>query len=115
MPSATGRMKELAWFFFRIILVFFLTWIPGLTLIIYGTSAWSTYNLPMYANIGYLFCALQSILSTVLAMTKSDVRKYVANLLTLLYCCHKSAEPEPEEAAGMETDEWECNKKEQKD
>ena len=97
MPSATGRMKELTWFFFRIILVFFLTWIPGLILIIYGTSGMAGYEIPKYANIGFLFCALQSILSTVLAMTKSDVRTYVVRLLTLSYCCYKPAQQEIEE------------------
>merc|ERR1711924_234743 len=37
-------------------------------------------------NIGYLIIALQPILSTCLAMTKTDVRNCVLNLLTMSYC-----------------------------
>merc|ERR1712188_136309 len=81
MPSASGRMKELAWYFFRIILFFLLMWIPGLLLIIVG--AFYVGGDGNVINFGYLFCALQPILSTSVAMTKSDVRQYVANLLTL--------------------------------
>jgi hypothetical protein len=41
-----------------------------------------------YANlicIGYLFCGIQPIVSTCMAMTKSDVRKYTRDLITLSY------------------------------
>jgi len=91
LPSTTGRMKELAWYFFRIILVFVLTSIPGLILIMIGFW-YLLYIDHWYIPIAFIFFALQSILSTMLAMTKSDVRKYVVNLLTLSYCRHKPAE-----------------------
>ena len=37
-------------------------------------------------GIGFLFIALQPVWSTLLAMTKSDVRKYTFDLLSLSYC-----------------------------
>ena len=41
-----------------------------------------------YANlicIGYLFCGIQPIVSTCMAMTKSDIRQYTQNVITLSY------------------------------
>jgi hypothetical protein len=41
--------------------------------------------------IGYLFCGIQPIVSTCMAMTKSDVRKYTQDLITLSYVRKASA------------------------
>ena len=38
---------------------------------------------------GLIFCAIQPIISTIMAMTKADVRKYTINLLTLSYLFDK--------------------------
>ena len=38
-----------------------------------------------YICIGYLFCGIQPIVSTCMIMTKSDVRKYTKDLITLSY------------------------------
>jgi hypothetical protein len=40
--------------------------------------------------IGYLFCGIQPIVSTCMAMTKSDVRKYTRDLFTLSYYVRKA-------------------------
>ena len=72
-----------SWYFFRIIVVFNLIWLPGMFLVIFGgTERTYYYNLAM---IGYLFCGIQPIVSTCLAMMKSDVRKYTIDLITLSY------------------------------
>ena len=44
-----------------------------------------------YICIGYLFCGIQPIVSTCMAMTKSDVRKYTRDLITLSYIRKASA------------------------
>jgi hypothetical protein len=81
MPSASGRLKELVWYFFRIVLVFCLFWIPGMAFIVYGAANKDG----RYIAIGLLFCGIQPILSTGMTMTKSDVRKYSTDLITLSY------------------------------
>jgi hypothetical protein len=113
MPSATGKMKQLVrhplcfyhiyfhirkyshrdamdyviyyqvWYFFRILIIFYLIWLPGMFLIVIG-AAKSVYR-EKWMCIGYLFCGLQPIVSTCMAMTKSDVRKYTRDLITLSY------------------------------
>jgi len=85
LPFATNGMRELAWFYFRIVLVFLLTWIPGLLLLDVGAfGPVGNSNQPL-ANIGILLLTLQPTLSVCLAMTKSDVRKYLYDLVTLSY------------------------------
>jgi hypothetical protein len=81
MPSASGRLKELVWYFFRIVLVFCLFWMPGMALLVYGAAKKGG----PYCAIGLLFCGIQPIVSTGMAMTKSDVRKYSTDLITLSY------------------------------
>ena len=85
MSSTTnGRLKELVWYFLRIIVIFLLIWIPGFVcwfLAIFGPREFEG----ICISIGYLFCALQPIVSTCMAMTKSDVKQYVFDLITLTY------------------------------
>ena len=50
----------------------------------------------MIAAIGLLICGAQPLGSFCMAMTKSDVKKYVTKLLTLSYfrhCCNWSSKP----------------------
>ena len=71
------------WYFFRIFVAFYLIWLPGLSLTIYGASRGFNYGKQMI--IGFLFCGIQPIVSIGLAMMKSEVRRYVIALLTLSY------------------------------
>jgi len=81
MPSATGKMKELAWYFFRIVVVFCFIWIPAFILLFLGQ-----FNNDLFYRVYVVFflvCAIESILSNCMVLTKSDVRKYVFDLITL--------------------------------
>lgn len=42
-------------------------------------------NTPYLHCVGLLFCSIQPIVSTCMAMTKCDVRKYTIDLITLSY------------------------------
>jgi len=83
LSSVTGAMKELVWYFFRIFVVFNLIWLPGVFLTVFGGTYYAKYSNLVAA--GYLFCGIQPIVSTSLAMMKHDVRKYTIDLLTLSY------------------------------
>ena len=79
------------WYFFRIFVIFYVIWLPGLFLTIFGGS-----RLLQFGNlifIGGLFCGIQPIVSIGLAMMKPDVRKYVIRLLTLSYICKAPESP----------------------
>jgi hypothetical protein len=58
-------------------------WLPGICLVVIGASETEEYG--NLICIGYLFCGIQPILSTCMAMSKSDVRKYTKDLITLSY------------------------------
>merc|ERR1711865_1294450 len=82
-------------FFLRIVLVFGLFWIPGMCFVILGVSM--TEN-PVYTKnattlrlyqVGFYFVSLQPIASTLMAMTKTDVKNYTKKLLTLSYVFNK--------------------------
>jgi hypothetical protein len=90
-------IRELAFYFLRIILVFMLFWLPSTVLL--TQSGWirtrdrikynedtDKYNKLLYP-IGMLLCSIQAIVSTGIALTKTDVRKSVLDLFTLSYCC----------------------------
>ena len=73
------------------IIVFGLFWIPGMCLVIIGVSrpdnpvfSTNTMTVRMY-QVGLYFVSLQPIASTLMAMTKTDVRNYTKKLLTLSY------------------------------
>jgi len=91
MPSISGTslrdkaLRELAWYFFRIIAVFGACWIPFVII----NSVGGTWRF----SVAFLTLAMQQILSTSVAMTKSDVRKHIIDLLTLSYVRAKSQEP----------------------
>jgi hypothetical protein len=48
----------------------------------------------LYVQIGLIFCGMQPIVSTCMAMTKSDVKKYTMDLLTLSYIRKPSSSQE---------------------
>jgi hypothetical protein len=51
----------------------------------------------LLGQIGLLFCGIQPIVSTCMAMSKSDVRKYTMNLVTLSYIRTSSSSLSSEE------------------
>jgi len=94
--SAKGKaMRQLAIYFCRIIAVFLFCWMPG-----FFTANISQF---MGSSWGFANCtlngAIQSILSFGLILTKSDVQKYIWDLVTLSYifdnchCCRKPMDP----------------------
>ena len=60
-----------------------------MALIVIGAT--KNYAFSKFICIGYLFCGIQPIVSTCMAMTKSDVRKYTRDLITLSYVRKASA------------------------
>jgi len=105
MPSMNGvsvrdrAMRELAWYFFRVIAVFFASWVPGIILNIYSNANDSTWGMQVALILG----AIQPTLSTAMTMTKSDVRKYVFDLLTLSYIRTTSKAKEPGKTEELRT------------
>merc|ERR1712238_222663 len=99
IPSITGRVKYIALYYLRIILVFVFLWLPATLLLAFSRKRYSElinieYN-PKLFSIALIFCSLQPIFSTCMAMTKPDVRKAVFNLFvtvpyTFLCCCFHS-------------------------
>ena len=72
-------------------IVFGLFWIPGMCFVIIGVTrpdnpffSKNTTTVRMY-QVGLYFVSLQPIASTLMAMTKTDVRNYTKKLLTLSY------------------------------
>jgi hypothetical protein len=52
-----------------------------MAIVVIGVSS----NWGFALQIGLIFCGIQPIVSTCMAMTKSDVKKYTTNLITLSY------------------------------
>ena len=73
--------------------VFCLIWLPGMLLLVIGASSKNR----LLGQIGLLFCGIQPIVSTCMAMSKSDVRKYTMNLVTLSYIRTSSSSLSSEE------------------
>jgi hypothetical protein len=110
VPSLGGRLREISLYFFRIIVVYLVVWLPSIALMLTTgpvrsrdfiklTEESSTENLYEERNVflypaGLLLCAIQAIVSTGMALSKTDVRKYVIDLLTLSYCRHREEDQE---------------------
>jgi hypothetical protein len=62
------------------VFVFPLVWLP-IVLVLAGTG-WQDHK---FVQLGLLSCGIQPIVSTCIAMTKSDVKKYTMDLITLSY------------------------------
>lgn len=97
--SLEGKARDLALYFGRIILVFVVVWLPAMILLNISFASWKRtrvvsewekyHRVEIHASvytIGLLLCALQPILSTCMALTKTDVRKAVFDLITLSDC-----------------------------
>jgi len=87
LPSRDGStsrdkaLRQLVLFFLRIVGVFFVIWFPMVLLIIEGI------RLPRfwYFVISWSLGGIQPILTGLMILTKSDVRKYIMDLLTCTY------------------------------
>ena len=77
------------WYFFRIFTIFYAVWLPGMAFIVIGAAENNKYA--NFICIGLIFCGIQPIVSTCMAMTKSNVRKYTRDLITLSYVRKASA------------------------
>jgi hypothetical protein len=69
------------------VFVFCIIWLPGMAIVTYGAATQTGF----WTQIGLLFCGIQPIVSACMAMTKSDVRKYTMDLITLSYIRTSSA------------------------
>jgi hypothetical protein len=67
------------------VVVFCLIWFPVLVFLIVGATREDEDRGVLYFQIVLLLSGIQPILSTCMAMTKSDVKKYTTNLITLSY------------------------------
>jgi len=92
LPSIKGSLRVLALFFFRIIAVFLLLWLPGVMLLSFECDwDWNSrvsntrFKNNLY-SIGLYFCSVQPIVSTGLALTKPDVLAAFLKLLRFSYC-----------------------------
>lgn len=67
--------------------VYILFWLPGMILfnISYGPSS-STSKNPSFYSFSLLIFASQPIASSIMILTKSDIRKSVLKLVTFQYC-----------------------------
>jgi len=96
LPSMNGIspkdkvMRELACYFFRIIAVFLGCWVQGIII------AALVENHRLGFVVGGLFLAIQPIVSTGMAMTKPDVKKYIFDLITLSYFRSRATTTEEE-------------------
>jgi len=87
--SASERaLRELAYYLFRIIMVFFGIWVPGLAI-----SMYAIYSNRLYLNI-FAIClfSIQPVATFCVVLTKSDARQYILDLVTLSYLWGKSSE-----------------------
>lgn len=91
-------MRELAWYFLRIVMVFYIIWLPAFYTTIQcvysddGTGIYDGTN----CVVTNLLLIIQPVLSTVMAMTKADVRAHVWDLVTLSYFrCFTPDKPDP--------------------
>lgn len=109
----TGRLNVLAIYFARIILVFFLIWLPGM--IMYYIAYQPNKNTAsLLHNIGLLFLSLQAIVSNGMAMTKPDVTKAIRDLYgvtlgklvaAVATCCCRNRDRKPSGAGEGERED----------
>ena len=90
LPSMKGPLRVLALYFFRIIVVFLLLWLPGVLLLSFACNwKWDNsgddYNDILYP-VGLTFCSIQPICSTGMALTKPDVRVAILRFVRFSYC-----------------------------
>jgi len=80
-------MRELAFYFFRIVVVFLVIFLPVLSLILYASI---TEEIWVYTITSCLL-AIQPTLTFYMILTKPDARNYILRLLTLSYLFDKDS------------------------
>ena len=66
-------------------IVFCVIWLPGMGFVTVGCYYGVVSNEGMLVQVGLLFCGIQPIISTCMAMTKADVREYTVKTISLSY------------------------------
>lgn len=74
-------MRQLFFFFLRIVAVFYCIFVPAMVILIVGVVKFT----PWYFLLSWCLLAFQPILSTCMLFTKFDVKKYILDLVTLSY------------------------------
>ena len=70
--------------------------------VVTGCFFTSAYQQSLFTQVGLLFCGIQPIISTCMAMTKDDIRKYTVKFVSLSYI-HTTQPSETEEETRTET------------
>ncbi len=90
-----GRLNVLTMYFFRIILVFFFLWLPGMIMYYMGYETDRNAS-DLLHNFGLIMFSLQAIVSNGMAFTKPDVKKSICELWEevekLCPCCLRQRE-----------------------
>ncbi len=85
-PTDRAR-RDLAFFFFRIVLVYLTVWLPVIGLFLYASI---TGEIWIYAVTNWLL-AIEPTLTFGIILTKPDARKYIVDLVTLSCLCGKNS------------------------
>lgn len=90
LTSRNKAMRELAFYFFRIVAVFFGVWVPAVFFFAYAELSGRKWGVV----VAQCLTALQPTLTTCLILTKSDAKRYILDLVTLSYifgdsCCNR--------------------------
>lgn len=85
LPTS-GRTKDMYWYFMRILLAFFLLYIPGVmfTMVAGNTTNPVTAHWLVFAQ--NIFVMLQSVATLFLVMSKADVYESMKNFYSCCYC-----------------------------
>ncbi len=75
-------MRQLLFFFLRIVAIFYGVWLPATVIVIAGIVRFTAW----YYLLAWCLLAIQPVLSACMIFTKGDVRKYILDLVTMHYC-----------------------------
>ncbi len=97
LVSSDENLKSMATHFFRIILIFFVLWVPGMILYYRGYQTDRNASSILH-NIGLMMFSLHAIVSNLTALSKPDVKRSTQDLyeeIKILFfryclCCRKS-------------------------
>lgn len=89
MTAKQKSLRELYFYFFRIVILFIAIWVPCVSLLLYANVTGNPWPILACSCAG----AIQAIFTAGMILTKSDVRSYIYDFVTLSYFFGK----EPEE------------------
>ena len=90
MTAKQKALRELYFYFFRIVILFIAIWVPCVSLLLYANVTGRPWPILACSCAG----AIQAIFTAGMILTKSDVRNYLYDFVTLSYFFNK----EPEES-----------------